>query len=214
MERSPDKAGARSSPYRGLGPLEFLASSFKVLHVLRGRCRDCHSHRIPSCWSAVTVLPPFNEHGVLPPGRYPTTADEVEQRFVQTFPASLTRRALFDGWRRRRGELFDIVEIEAEWLDGSFVTSKSDAGDIDVVVLVEATRVDSLAIESRRRLFELTNGPRPLLEFGCHSFIVPTHPEGHSRHANYLESRGYWDRQWSRDRRAPEKGYLDVRGGP
>lgn len=158
------------------------------------------------------MLPPFNEHGVLPPGRYPVTVADVEQRFVQTFPTSLTRSNLFDGWRRRRQELYDLVEVEAEWLDGSFVTAKRDAGDVDVVTLVDADKVDALPVADRQRLFEIGSGARPLIEFGCHSFLLPTYPDGHPLHGRYLHMRGYWDRWWSRDRHAPEKGYLDVRG--
>jgi hypothetical protein len=157
------------------------------------------------------VIPPFNQHGVLPPGRYPASADEVESRFVLTFPTSLTRKDIFDGWKRRQEELLELVPIHQEWIDGSFVTSKRDAGDLDVVVFLDGPTVDALPLNDRKRVSALTMGAEPVLRFGCHSFLVPLWPEGHPLHQHYLQASGYWDRLWSRDRRAPEKGYLDVR---
>lgn len=157
------------------------------------------------------MIPAFNEHGVFPAGRYQATPDEIERRFVLTFPTSLTRKNIFDGWRRRREQLLDLVQVEQEWIDGSFVTSKRDPGDLDVVVFIDGQTFDNLPIPHRQKVFALTAGPRPLLQFGCHSFFVAVWPHTHARHADYLHSSGYWDRLWSRDRTAPEKGYLDVR---
>jgi hypothetical protein len=157
------------------------------------------------------VLPAFNQHGVLPPGRYPASPDEIEQRFVLTFPTSLTRKVIFDGWRRRHEELLDLVAVEQEWVDGSFVTAKRDAGDIDVAVFINGDDVNGLSLADRKRVAELTYGLIPKLRFGCHSFLVLVWPEGHPGHDAYLRSSGYWDRKWSDDKIAPEKGYLDVR---
>ncbi len=157
------------------------------------------------------MIPAFNEHGVLPGGRYQATPDEIEQRFVLTFPTSLTRKSIFDGWRRRREQLLDLIQVEQEWIDGSFVTSKRDAGDLDVAVFIDGQTFDNLPVSDRQKVLALTAGPGPLLQFGCHSFFIAVWPHTHARHAEYLHSSGYWDRLWSRDRTAPEKGYLDVR---
>lgn len=158
------------------------------------------------------MIPAFNGDGVLPAGRYPTQVSEVEQRFVQMFPASPTRTDLYAGWRERRELLFDVVAVHSEWLDGSFVTAKSDAQDVDVVTYVEASYLAELPVTDRQRVLGLTVGARPQLEFGCHSFLVVMYPQGHAQHQQYLTERGYWDRWWSHHRSAPEKGYLDVRG--
>jgi hypothetical protein len=157
------------------------------------------------------MIPGFYEHGVVPPGRYPATVDEIEQRFVVTFPTSLTRKDIFDGWRRRREELLDIIPIEQEWVDGSFVTAKRDARDLDVVVFLDGATHDALPEADRKRIRILTVGIEPRLRFGCHSFAVAVWPLGHPHRPGYEQASGYWDRQWSRDRTAPEKGYLDVR---
>lgn len=92
------------------------------------------------------MIPAFNEHGVLPAGRYQAMPDEIEQRFVLTFPTSLTRKNIFDGWRRRREQLLELVQVEQEWIDGSFVTSKRDPSDLDVAVFIDGQKFDNLPI--------------------------------------------------------------------
>jgi len=158
------------------------------------------------------LIPAFNEHGVLPPGRYPTDVVEVEQRFVGSFPLSATRKAIYDGWRTRRNELFSLVEVEFEWIDGSFVTGKRDAGDLDVVTFVRSDHLTALTPADSARVAQLTFGAHPRLAFGCDSYLAVIFDEAHPAHSTYLQARGYWDRWWARDRVAPEKGYLDVRG--
>jgi len=159
------------------------------------------------------MIPPFTSDGVLPPGRYTATPSEVEQRFVLLFPTSMTRSGLFDGWMRRREELLDLVEVETEWIDGSFVTAKRDAGDIDIVTLIRQDVLDALQVPHRQRVFLLVTGVNPQLVYGCHSFLLGVCDEGDAQFDNYLHRRGYWDRWWSRFNDKPDyKGYLEVRG--
>jgi hypothetical protein len=157
------------------------------------------------------LIPGFNGDGVLPHGRYQATIDEVEHRFVAPFVASATRKNIYDGWRKRREELLSIVDVEWEWVDGSFVTAKSNAGDIDVATFIDGTKLAALTIPQRQRVSDLTIGPHPRITFGCHSFLVVILDELHPQFSAYLQQCGYWDRQWSRDKTAPGKGYIEVR---
>jgi hypothetical protein len=159
------------------------------------------------------MIPAFTEDGILPPGRYAATPGEIEQRFVTLFPTSMTRRGIFDGWRRRREELLDLVAIEAEWLDGSFVTAKRDAGDVDIVTLIRQNVFDALTLPDRQRVMKLVDSPGTTLLFGCDSYVLAVVDEGHPNYNLYLNRRGYWDRWWSRFNGVPDrKGYLEVRG--
>lgn len=130
-----------------------------------------------------------------------------------TFPTSMTRKDIYDGWMRRREELFDLVTIVGEWVDGSFVTAKRDAGDIDLVTLIREDVVNALDVDDRKRLFKLVAGNHPRIAFGCHSFLLLVCDESDPKHDEYLWGRGYWDRWWSKHDNNPDtKGYLDVRG--
>jgi hypothetical protein len=72
------------------------------------------------------VIPSFDERGNLPPGIHPATWDEIVERYATT---------------ERRGQLVDRLRSAIEslraagcsrvYLDGSFVTDKTDPGDFD-----------------------------------------------------------------------------------
>lgn len=160
------------------------------------------------------VIPLFDAAGSLPAGRYPATIDEVEQSFVIPFAASLTRADLFAGWKRLRQEIRAIVPVEMEWIDGSFVTAKLDPGDIDVVSFIRADALGTLSMPDRQQLLPLVQGPASKPTHRCDSYLVAVFALGHPLEGQYLRERGYWDRQWSRDRTRPEKGYIDVRDTP
>jgi hypothetical protein len=157
------------------------------------------------------VIPSHSADGLLPSGRHAATVSEIEQRFVSTFPTSVTRRALLDGWRRQTEELLTLIDIESEWINGSFVTTKRDPRDIDMAVFVRVESWNALDNPTRQRVVSLTQGPEPKLRFGCDSYPIFIVPDGDPLESTYLYWRGYWDRQWSRDRLGAPKGYVEVR---
>jgi hypothetical protein len=113
----------------------------------------------------------------------------------------------------RRQTIVDIVAIEMEWLDGSFVTLKNAPGDIDVVTFITYENMAALRVEDRQAVRELTEGPGPR-QVGCDSFLVIVFPHNHAMRPAYERMRGYWDDWWSHRRLGAEKGYVDVRGQP
>lgn len=157
------------------------------------------------------MIPAFDQNMELPTGRYLATIGEFEQRFVNTFPSSATRAKIYEGWRRRREELQSIVRVEQEWIDGSFVTGKSNPKDIDVVTFILAHEIDAIPISDRQRVLELTCGNHPKIVFGCDSYLATVLPEDHPFYNEFLRYRGYWDNQWSRSRTGSQKGYVEVR---
>lgn len=78
------------------------------------------------------MIPPFDEHGYLPPGLHEATLEEVETRFGRE---SELRRAQMESLRwllclsRRAGAIRLIV-------NGSFVTDVLEPNDVDCVLLI------------------------------------------------------------------------------
>ena len=78
--------------------------------------------------------PNFNKNGDLPPGIYQTTLEEV----VAHFGKSTRRRQLI---ARRLERIYSLVENTGHLarfiIFGSFITTKSYPGDIDIFLLME-----------------------------------------------------------------------------
>ena len=77
------------------------------------------------------MIPPFNEHGNLPPGIHRATLDEIAERFGQE---SEIRRAEMDSIRW----LLDLAKkagVDRLIINGSFVTDALEPNDVDCVLL-------------------------------------------------------------------------------
>lgn len=78
------------------------------------------------------MIPPFDEHGYLPPGVHPATLEEVEARFGY---GSELRRVQAESLRwlvdaaRRAGVLRLVI-------NGSFVTDVLEPNDVDCALLI------------------------------------------------------------------------------
>jgi predicted nucleotidyltransferase len=82
------------------------------------------------------MIPPFNEHGYLPPGIHKATIEEVAERF---------------GWQSqmRRDEMESLrwliallkeIHVQRVILNGSFVTAEAEPNDVDCVLLADPDR--------------------------------------------------------------------------
>lgn len=173
------------------------------------------------------MIPPLGEEGEIPPGRYRTTLEEVQSRFVDhaEFVGSVTRSDIWDGFRRYLVSWAIATEaVDAPgllkwiWIGGSFTSSKLDPNDIDVTPIVDAETLETLrgqpGVGSIRDLFEQRNRvtaryrvePMPVRWRAIASTY--TEAEWGSVDRDYLERRGAMDDWWQRQRG------LNWSGGP
>lgn len=87
----------------------------------------------------MSVLPPFQTSGNLPPGLHHATWDEVVARFGTT----AHRRRLLEGLLRALQSLRQ-AGCSVAYLDGSFVTSREVPGDFDACWAEEGVDPDKL----------------------------------------------------------------------
>ncbi|HEY4429238.1 MAG TPA: hypothetical protein VGN08_13630 [Solirubrobacteraceae bacterium] len=153
-------------------------------------------------------LPPGSDR--LPPGRHKATTGEIKTVLVDGFPGSITRRQLFDRWVLVRQAIGRVVPITAEWLNGSFVTSKEDPGDIDVVTHLDAAAYERLDAVDRVTLAGLLGGRRSRPLHGCDSFPLVAYPAGHPGAAMYTLTAQYWENLWGTHRDGDPKGFIEV----
>lgn len=162
-------------------------------------------------------------NGILPLGRYPATAEQLASWPVE----DMQRRAkLLDDWTQLTGALREALgSVAASWLGGSFLSSKEQPGDLDVVYWVHYKLLDHMS-SAAQQLVGLVNsehGAKQYLHLELDAFVLSWWPragpgKGTSvPRLKYLENRGYFDDLWSRARhddlkiaKLPRRGYLEV----
>lgn len=100
-----------------------------------------------------TMLPEFNEDGNLPPGIHHATFSEVIERFGgRTSLISLKRQTV----TQHLVQLYEFVKDFAigTCIDGSYVTSKLEPGDVDLVLDLPSDFVFTTTIERKMKQFQ------------------------------------------------------------
>jgi hypothetical protein len=85
------------------------------------------------------MIPPLNEHGVLPPGIYDCTLSEIQDRYA-TIPR---RQKLWSGFQKYFELIKPLGFFPTIFFGGSFVTDRRFPRDIDIVL--EITKAYALA---------------------------------------------------------------------
>ncbi len=142
-------------------------------------------------------IPAFNGHGLLPEGLYVCDLEELRIRFVDGFPLSTTRTSICDKFARWLGKLAMLLPAGTQWVDGSYVTIKTDPEDIDVVTFCDGIFLDALtpAIEDQIEIH--ANGQEDTVpEYGTHSILIGVYPKGHPGYPLYAAERSYFRKWW------------------
>ncbi|HEV2970805.1 MAG TPA: hypothetical protein VGY55_12610 [Pirellulales bacterium] len=94
------------------------------------------------------MIPPYDDHGFLPPGVHPASLDEAESRFGCD---SEVRRAQMDSVKWMV-ELAVRAGVQRIILNGSFVTDVLEPNDVDCVLLIgPGARRDRRALKQLRK---------------------------------------------------------------
>lgn len=169
------------------------------------------------------MIPAFDSDGFLPPGRFPATITEVQAQFVTT----PRREKVWADFLDVTSVLLSTGEpVCAAWIGGSFLSTKPDPGDVDVVYWIRQDVLASPPDDLRYILGDLTTHRVRRDGFDVDTYILPwvpfleLDPSKWSReYIEYQRGRGYWDDFWMRRRAAdpkaelntyPRRGYLEV----
>lgn len=154
------------------------------------------------------AFPPGSPY--LPPGLHPATEGDVEATLVNGFPGSASRRDIFDRWLQLRRAIAALVTQREHWLDGSYVTTKDDPGDADIVVHLDGPEVDRLDASACTSLEALVAGKVTRAAWRCDSYPLVEYPAGHPLRTVYEQSRAYWEDFFGHDRSGVPKGIVEV----
>lgn len=89
------------------------------------------------------------------------------------------------------------------WIDGSFVTSKANPNDIDVVIFVDHVTYD--AVETKLDVFKYRR-----LFLGIDCYIERLYPIDHVHYIRYQSDLAYWNSLFTRNRKKQHKGYISI----
>lgn len=138
---------------------------------------------------------------ILPPGIHDVEPSELDNHFLSEFDGSRTRRALIDGFHQYIEALKKYAVRFEIWLDGSFVTSKEDPNDIDLVVFAPASELNALSPDDQNRLRALFDRPSCRKAFGCDVLFSVAENDN---------MRSYWRGWYGFDRHEQPKGIARV----
>lgn len=129
----------------------------------------------------------------------------LEYYFVGQFPASTTRRALFENYLKYQSQLqSEVFPWFEQWVDGSFVTLKENPKDIDLVTLL-----DFGVYETRTAKLEKFYS-FSLEKQGIDSYFVPVFPSDHKNHEDTSIELAKWHERFTLNRDGEKKGYLKL----
>jgi hypothetical protein len=161
-------------------------------------------------------------YGILPDGVYPCDEETFRKIFVESFPASRTRKVICAGFFRLRREAAAHGIVAVQWVDGSFVEGKENPNDVDVVHFMDVEFLNALPPPAQLFVWHFLNG-REATKAGYHTHTfmsVPSCPPGHRDYEEYEAYRSYWRKWWGTTRRIPQpegeelpgirKGFIEM----
>lgn len=155
-------------------------------------------------------LPEFDENGNLPSGEYSPSEEEFEIRFVRV-ESSATRPQIYEGWQNHLNELQvkGLDDHALILLNGSYVTNKIDAGDIDLAVEISIVELSELSNPEIQKLLNLLQGNKTKSKYFCDAYPVIVLPESHPEYDTVTKSAfEYWLKWFGTDRNGNQKGHV------
>ena len=130
------------------------------------------------------MIPPFNESGCLPEGIYDCTIDEAAERFAG-FQRSSQRPHLWDRFIEFMREADACKLVDAVLVDGSFVTTKADPNDIDLMLVVPANHDFSADFQPSE--YNVLSKRRVNRRFGFDVLVARADSEEYRRYVGFFQ---------------------------
>jgi hypothetical protein len=177
-------------------------------------------------WGLCVATVALSPNGRLPVGRWTCSMSDLD--VFHQLPDQTYRAAVWSEWETLTNAVRAAVgRVPAVWLGGSYFTDKDQPGDVDCVYVLDREDVDRARLDPTVAAFlQAVAGSAVKQHFGLRvdSYVLPWWPRPGTRRGTddrrltYLESRGYWDELWLRDRGAgpgrlqqvPARGYVEV----
>lgn len=159
------------------------------------------------------IIPEFDEKGYIPfkPEMiYAPSFEEFEERFVNQFPDSNTRKEIIDEYKKHCKEVISYGIVNEQWVNGSYITIKDDPSDIDMLFEVDGTELDNLNL--RETMDDVINNALANSNLRCDSHYIIKYPENESElYDAYMDTKiKFLGMLWNSDREYNLKGIINF----
>ena len=150
---------------------------------------------------------------VLPFDIYECDEAELQARFVDYFPHSSSRKPIYQGFLKLRKEAATNGIQATQWVDGSYLSSKIDPDDIDVVTFIDRDELNALPQDRRDFVERLLNGgddTKP--DYKSHTFLLSSCSSSHPYYPVFEAFRLYWLDLWGHTYEDKNTGKKEPKG--
>lgn len=150
----------------------------------------------------------FEASGILPAGLHNCSVSDFIATFVDNFPTSQRRKLIVETlWTFATEVLREGVPYEF-WIDGSFVTTKVNPNDADIVLFLQLSSMNVLG----NKLNDFRKKYNGILDI---YFAYATSPENQKQvnavdYQQIVNKRNYWRGQFGFDRTDSPKGIVSL----
>lgn len=146
-------------------------------------------------------------------GRHVMTIEELRSLCISGYPLSKTRATIMLGLEAVIDRLRADGVLGEVWVNGSFMTQKIDAADVDIVLRVEASIYDNGTPDQQAAVDWMNSNLKT--DYLCDSYVFFEWPESHPNYWLGEYSFAFWMRQWGFSRSGQMKGIavIDLPGG-
>ena len=150
----------------------------------------------------------FEANGMLPSGLHEYSFDQFMAQFVDGVPTSQTRKEIANALVNFSKEIYAIGIPYEFWVDGSYVTTKTNPNDADIVVFLQ--------VPAASVIFPIWNSLRQKYSKWLDIyFAYATSPENQrvlspNDYQQVVNKRNYWRGQFGFDRADNPKGIVKI----
>lgn len=140
----------------------------------------------------------FDIRGYLRPyGKNKIKQGQFKEEFVDPFDEGSSRKKLYKGFIRYNQDLKALLNggKYIQWVDGSFISTKIDPKDIDLVNMIDHKLVDKFEKELSR--FTKRSG---FENYGVDGYVVRIYPKDHPKYIRTKSDLVYWENWFSKSR--------------
>ena len=150
----------------------------------------------------------FEANGVLAPGFHDCTCDEFYATLVDGFPTSQRRKTISDTLLAFSKEVFAIGVPYEFWIDGSYVTTKMNPNDADIILFFQYQHMNDIAplLDAFRQKY---NGILDIY-FGYAASPENQKVVSPADYNQIVNGRNYWRGQFGFDREDNPKGIIRI----